>query len=534
MVDAGGSDAYWPNGYKWALNTASMLADYEVTWFEEPLDPDALEDFVRLREHSPVRISGGEVLTRRQSFRAWLTSRAFDIVQPDVTKVGGISEERRIAWMAEDHGVKFVPHGWNTAVGLAADLHLASAVATTDFVEYLTGSPFIDEITDGGWKLDADGLDLGRLKRLSALVRYLPWAGLTEQSPSPTGKVVAQFVNSIRMGTDRVHAVVVKDAVNQLAQSQRELALLVSEVAAYQRERWKATFRGRALPRVPLDRQRPEAKREETLRALRRAVSENMPGSPFYPELAGEVLDEELSPQAEQLRARLLENLAQAPEAAPAPAPRRAPPQPDRTALLDAVRLLARSEAEMQSALGTLTANAERLAGPTRGLAGFVHRLLTALAGRREKERTLDVEYLDPDGTRHETVALAPFLESVKRKVELMASLGDESGQAFARLAAAADDQLLEFVERQLSDLLVLHRRMGGVNARLQAETPAGRSAGRRTEAKGIRLELSAIKNFLVKANQRMHDYTARLEELQQYQRSEMGAAPDGTATPGS
>lgn len=158
MVDAGGSDAHWPNGYKWALNTAKMLADYDVHWFEEALVPDALEDFVKLREHSPVRIAGGEVLTRRQAFQPWLTSRAFDIVQPDVTKVGGISEERRIAWMAEDHGVQFIPHGWNTAVGLAADLHLASAIPNTQFVEYLTGSPFIDEITLGGWRLDGDGM----------------------------------------------------------------------------------------------------------------------------------------------------------------------------------------------------------------------------------------------------------------------------------------------------------------------------------------------------------------------------------------
>ena len=158
MVDAGGSDAHWPNGYKWALNAARMLADYDVTWFEEALKPDALEDFVLLREHSPVPIAGGEVLTRRQSFQPFLAARAFDIVQPDVTKVGGISEERAIATMAEDHGVKFVPHGWNTAIGLAADLHLASAFAGTDLVEYLTGSPFIDEITAGGWRLDADGM----------------------------------------------------------------------------------------------------------------------------------------------------------------------------------------------------------------------------------------------------------------------------------------------------------------------------------------------------------------------------------------
>ena len=158
MVDAGASDAFWPHGYKWALRTSKMLADYNVAWFEEPLVPDALQDYVRLREHSRVPIAGGEVLTRRQSFQPWLEAGAFDIVQPDVTKVGGISEERRIAWMARDHGVRFIPHGWNTAIGLAADLQLASAFPDTDLVEYLDGSPFIDEIAANPWRLDADGM----------------------------------------------------------------------------------------------------------------------------------------------------------------------------------------------------------------------------------------------------------------------------------------------------------------------------------------------------------------------------------------
>jgi D-galactarolactone cycloisomerase len=158
MVDAGASDAFWPQGYKWALRTAEMLADYEVAWFEEPLVPDALEDFVALRRSAHIPIAGGEVLTRRQSFQPWLEAGAFDIVQPDVTKVGGLSEQRRIAWMAREHGVRFIPHGWNTAVGLASDLQMASAFADTDLVEYLTGSPFIDELAVGGWALDAEGM----------------------------------------------------------------------------------------------------------------------------------------------------------------------------------------------------------------------------------------------------------------------------------------------------------------------------------------------------------------------------------------
>jgi L-alanine-DL-glutamate epimerase-like enolase superfamily enzyme len=135
-----------------------MLCDYDVAWFEEPLVPDALEDFVALRRAAKLSIAGGEVLTRRQSFRPWLEAGAFDIVQPDVTKVGGLSEQRQIAWMAREHGVRFIPHGWNTAVGLASDLQIASAFADTDLVEYLTGSPFIDEIAADGWHLDAEGM----------------------------------------------------------------------------------------------------------------------------------------------------------------------------------------------------------------------------------------------------------------------------------------------------------------------------------------------------------------------------------------
>ncbi len=179
MVDAGASDAFWPREYKWALRTAHMLGAWGVHWFEEPLPPDNLQDFILLRQHSPVPISGGEVLTRRQSFEPWIREGALDIVQPDCTKVGGISEFRRIGWMAEDRGLRVIPHGWNTAVGVAADLQLASANRTTDLVEYLTGSPFIDELSSEPWTLDAEGMlhipdapGLGIALNMDAVERY--------------------------------------------------------------------------------------------------------------------------------------------------------------------------------------------------------------------------------------------------------------------------------------------------------------------------------------------------------------------------
>ncbi|HET7560356.1 MAG TPA: enolase C-terminal domain-like protein, partial [Limnochordia bacterium] len=178
MVDAGGSEQFWPHGYKWALETARMLADYDVVWFEEALPPDDIEGYIKLREHAPLLIASGEVLTRRQSFQPWIERGALDIVQPDCSKVGGLSEARRIGRLAYDHNLLMVTHGWNNAVGLAADLQLAAAMPVARWVEYLTPSAYIEEIVAEPFELDDEGylkipqrpglgveLDLERIER---------------------------------------------------------------------------------------------------------------------------------------------------------------------------------------------------------------------------------------------------------------------------------------------------------------------------------------------------------------------------------
>ncbi|ARP67745.1 mandelate racemase [Mesorhizobium sp. WSM1497] len=181
FVDAGASDAHWPHGLKWAMRTAQMLAAYNVGWFEEPLRPDAIEDYIALRKTSPVPVAGGEVLTRRQTFLPWLAGGALDIVQPDVTKVGGLSEQRRIAWMADDFGVRYVGHGWNTALGLAADLQLASALPLCDLVEFIGGSAYVDGLLEEPFSVDADGYvtisdrpGLGITLSREKIARYTP------------------------------------------------------------------------------------------------------------------------------------------------------------------------------------------------------------------------------------------------------------------------------------------------------------------------------------------------------------------------
>src|SRR5262245_9494575 len=181
MVDAGGSEQFWPHNVGWARETARMLGAYGVTWFEEALRPDDFEGFAELKANSPVLIATGEVLTRRQSFQPLIDKRAVDIIQPDVTKCGGLSEARKLGWAAFDHGVLLVPHGWNTAIGVAADLALVAALPVARWVEYQTGVPYIEEIIEQPFELDAEGMlripmgpGLGVTLNREAIARFTP------------------------------------------------------------------------------------------------------------------------------------------------------------------------------------------------------------------------------------------------------------------------------------------------------------------------------------------------------------------------
>ena len=140
------------NGKAWLNEVGDVISHAQtvVETFTPVPAPDSA--------NAPLPIAAGEVLTRRQAFLPWIERRAVDIIQPDATKCGGLSEARRIAWMADDHGIQMVSHGWNTAVGLAADLHLAAAMPVARYVEYLTPAPYIEGILTELPRLDEEGM----------------------------------------------------------------------------------------------------------------------------------------------------------------------------------------------------------------------------------------------------------------------------------------------------------------------------------------------------------------------------------------
>lgn len=132
-----------------ALRMGRELQDLDVLFFEEPLPIDDLEGHRRLTQCLDLRIATGENMYTRWAFRDFVDAGAIDILQPDPSRTGGISEVIKIAELAAVHHLLLAPHTFSDAFSLAASVHLCAARSTAFILEVdQTYNPLMAELVD--------------------------------------------------------------------------------------------------------------------------------------------------------------------------------------------------------------------------------------------------------------------------------------------------------------------------------------------------------------------------------------------------
>ncbi|MCP5025669.1 MAG: mandelate racemase/muconate lactonizing enzyme family protein [Actinomycetia bacterium] len=140
-----------------ALQVGRALGDLGVGWFEEPVAPEDLDGYRHLRNQLDVPIAGGEASFTRWGWRDVLDAGCFDIAQPEVCALGGISEYQKVLALAHSKFVPVVNHVWGSAVAIATNLHLLTAMPdlpgrahpASPMLEFdTTDNRFLDELLE--------------------------------------------------------------------------------------------------------------------------------------------------------------------------------------------------------------------------------------------------------------------------------------------------------------------------------------------------------------------------------------------------
>jgi L-alanine-DL-glutamate epimerase-like enolase superfamily enzyme len=118
-----------------AIYLGHAFAEHGVYFLEEPLSPDDLRGFAKLVAASPTPIATGEKHSTEHDFLDLMDVGGLRILQPDVARVGGITETLRIAAHAEARNVRVIPHCWSTDILVAATLHVIAGLRDCPYLE---------------------------------------------------------------------------------------------------------------------------------------------------------------------------------------------------------------------------------------------------------------------------------------------------------------------------------------------------------------------------------------------------------------
>jgi L-alanine-DL-glutamate epimerase-like enolase superfamily enzyme len=130
------ADAYMGWTLDYAKRMLPLLEPFRLRWLEEPVIPDDIHGYEELKSSGRIPIAGGEHEFTLYGFRELLEAHALDYIQFDTNRVGGITQARKIAALAEAHSVPVVPHA-----GQMHNYHLVMASLNSPMAEYF---PMVD------------------------------------------------------------------------------------------------------------------------------------------------------------------------------------------------------------------------------------------------------------------------------------------------------------------------------------------------------------------------------------------------------
>jgi len=157
MVDAGWKQNR--SAYD-AIELLRQLEPYHIFWLEDFLYPECYDGYAKVKEAGvKTRLAAGEQEAAGWGFRELIQRGKIDVAQPDISRCGGFTQMRKVAWEAEAAGIDVCPHAWLTDLLTAASLHVNAALPRSLFLEYnVSSSPMLRDVVANPVRMDAAGM----------------------------------------------------------------------------------------------------------------------------------------------------------------------------------------------------------------------------------------------------------------------------------------------------------------------------------------------------------------------------------------
>jgi len=368
------------------------------------------------------------------------------------------------------------------------------------------------------YQLGMDFLNLDRIKRIVGLIRYIDWVNLSPDSQSLMTKAVAEISINSKAGVDSLTLSIIGEGLSRLSKTTASSMAILKNLSIYYRECYKLEIRQKITQGM--------SAAEATLDNIKKKMPSAMPGAPFYKELVEELIKEDYSSSGQDLKDIVLNSLkipTSKQKAVKAPVN-------FKNILLDGIQVIGGASSSLTEIMTKLDENQTIMESYKKNLMQMIKELIRQITNAEPEEVIYTVEYLDQtkDMPVKEKINFYKLRDELEKKIRFLSSL--MKGPAYQKLSAMTEEQIIGYLEKNISEVQNYHKILGALDDFFKAKV----AAENRDKIKGIKPELSALKNSYVKANQLRYEYSAQKEEEEQLKRLGVHVSDDSDAGEGT
>jgi hypothetical protein len=361
------------------------------------------------------------------------------------------------------------------------------------------------------YQISFDTLTIEKIKRILALVKYIDWSHLLiDSNVTANTKAVIDMIAQAKQGADPLSINIINEALNNLHRTTGTILGCLKEAADYNREACKMEIREKVTGGMqPAD--------AAQIAQVRKKFGAAMPGRPFYPDLAEEVIREDYSKDGEKLRELVLKKLA-----APDTKEKITKPQVSfKSILIEGLFAIGGAGAILAEIAPKMAENTGVLENRRKSLWEKIRNVIQQMLNKEPEPAIYEVEYVDAvQGIKvREKVNFGNLKNNMDHKIRTLQNISSR-GVSLSKLEGMEETQLLGILERNIRDVQSLHKTLSALDEFFKAAV----DKEDRDKVKGIKPELASMKNAIIRANHKRYEYSAQKEEEEQFKRLGIGS----------
>jgi hypothetical protein len=355
------------------------------------------------------------------------------------------------------------------------------------------------------YQFSLDNLGIDKVKRILGLIKYVDWVHFAADSGSTSlTSGTVEMVTQAKAQSDQLALTILGDSLTLLGKTTGKIMNFLKEINDYNRESFKLDLREVCEGMKDV---------EANATTMKKKYVTARQGKPFYAELAEEVAKEDYTQEGAARREKILQQLSAASQAKT----KQAKAQVSfKSLLIEGLFAIGAVSSMFTDVIPKLDENAEILENKRKGLWEKIRKLIDQMLNKEPESAVYDIEYVDAARgvTVKDKVVFNTFRNNLDKRAKTLFNVSTK-GLAVSKLEGMDEAKLLDILERYIRDVQNQHKILSALDDYFKAAV----DENDRGKIKGIKPELSTIKNAIVKANQKRYEYNAQKEEAEQFKR---------------